>query len=401
MKRTLESWTSCSLLLLAGCLRTPALPPELPSVSKDMPTVELVHQGAAINDSIDDRVMKIAVDRRGRVAVLPSMDGSPRIRFVDSSGHFRGGTGRAGPGPGELGGPGRIWWIADSLVVYETGRLVDIRYDPDGRLIRESPIRNGLVPLAASEVGIVELDYNWRVRGKPPVLTLRSSDGTRSRRVLDQRHPQLAQALAEVSGIATTYPWPIVAVRDSVLVLVEPRTPTIWYFTLAGQLMDSVSLGGMSRERGPMEFAEELDGYARASRGGTVGPDGKRYPGPDFDSIRKVLLADRPPVAFIHGANFDGHGRLWIIGPHRDSTRAIIVAGRQALGTITLPCFRVGRFVTVSDRWIALLCSKGEGADPPFELQLYRIVEPTAPPVLPPAGDPRATQGGPALPHRP
>lgn len=343
-----------------------------------MPSLQLIHRGPAVNDSIDDRIMKIAVDNDGRIAMIPSMSESPRIRFVDSTGHFDGATGRAGAGPGELGFPGRVWWVDDTLVAYETSRLVEIRYDRKGRLMRESPIRNGVVPLAAGEEGVLEFDYNWRERGRTPVLSLRRSDGSRPRPVLNERHPQLAQALDVTKGMAITYPWPVAAIRNGVLALIEPRTPTVWYFTLAGQMIDSVSLEGASRVRGPAEFAEELEGFARSARGGMVGPDGKRYPGPDFDSVRKALAVDRPPVAFIHGANFDGRGRLWIVGPHRDSTRAIVLAGAATLGTIMLPCFRVGRFVSISDRWVALLCSNGEGADPPFELRLYRIVEPVS-----------------------
>jgi len=163
--------------------------------------------------------------------------------------------------------------------------------------------------------------------------------------------------------------------HNGIIALVEPHTPTVWYFNFAGKLLDSVVLDGAARMRGPYEAAEELEVFERVSRSGTVGPDGERYRGPDIDSVRRLFKADRPPVAFVHGVNYDGRGRLWIVGPHNDSTRAIVLSGTRTLGTIMLPCFRVGRFVSISNRWLALHCSKGEGADPPFELQLYRIVE--------------------------
>lgn len=366
-----------ALLLATSCAEKPE--PAVTSLSAatdSMPALMLVHDGAAINDSIDDRIMKVAVNSRGQIAIVPSMLSNPVIRFVDSTGHFSGGAGPAGPGPGELGFPPRMWWIDSSLVAYETDRLVRIQYDASGHLSREHPTEVGMVPLAAGRDGVVEFPINWRDRRRPPALMLRPLDSGRSQVLLDDRHPQLLRAVNQGNGVAITYPWPVVAMQKGVLALIEPRTPTIWYFNLSGVLLDSVVLESARRLRGPREAAEELDAFVRVSREGTRGPDGKRYAGPDLDSVRKAFENDRPPVAFIHGANFDGHGRLWIIGPHNDSTRALVFSGTRLLGKVMVACYRGGRFVSVSDRWVALLCSKGNEADPPFEVQLYRIVEP-------------------------
>ncbi len=361
---------------LAGCTAERSGVSSLPVASAAMPQLELVHDGSAVNDSIDDRWMKIDVDGRGRIAITPGESFNPRIRFVDSTGRFSGGAGPIGPGPGELGFPSRLWWIDSGLVAYETSRRVRIRYDQNGRLTGERPTQEGRVPVAASEEGVVEFTHSWRERQHAPSLTLRALNRNTSGVLLDDRQPQLRRALDQDIGIAITYPWPVVALDKGVLALIEPRTPTVWYFNLAGEFLDSVALAGAGRLRGPTEYAEEFATYARSAGSGTRGPDGKRYPGPDLDSLRTMFRVDRPPVASIHGANFDGHGRLWIIGPHNDSTRALVLSGTQVLGHLMLPCFRVGRFVAVSNRWVALLCSNGEGADPPFELQLYRIVEP-------------------------
>jgi hypothetical protein len=363
---------------LIGCTAERSGVSSLPVATAAMPQLELVHAGSAVNDSIDDRWMKIDVDDRGRIAITPGQSFSPRIRFVDSTGHFSGGAGPIGPGPGELGFPPRIWWSDSGLVAYENNRRVQIRYDQDGRLTGEQPTQEGFVPVTASPEGVVEFTHSWRERKQSPALTLRAYTPRKPNVLLDDRQPQLRRALEQEQGLAITYPWPVVAVDRGVLALVEPRTPIVWYFNLAGELLDSVALAGVGRHRGPTESAEELATYARSAGSGTRGPDGKRYPGPDLDSLQTLFKADRPPIAFIHGANFDGRGRLWIIGQHNDSTRALVLSGTRLLGQLMLPCFRVGRFVAVSNRWVALLCSNGEGADPPFALQLYRIVEPVS-----------------------
>lgn len=372
----LRGMTAAAVVLLGGCAGERPGVKSLPAVPAAMPKVEAVHVGSSVNDSIDDRIMKIDVDDRGVIAMIPTMTSNPRIRFVDSTGHFAGGAGPIGEGPGELGFPARVWWTATGLVAYETNRLVRVQYDQNGRLTGEEPHQLGLVPLAESEEGMIEFTYNWRERQRPPSLLLRRFDRKRADALLDDRHPQLRQSLGEAPGVAITYPWPVVAADAGVLALVEPRTPIVWYFSLAGVLLDSVVLEGASRLRGPKESAEELAVFARASRQGARGPDGKYYPGPDFDSVQALFRADHPPAAFIHGANFDGKGRLWIIGPHNDSTRALVLSGTRLLGQLMLPCFRVGRFVAVSDRWVALLCSNGDEAEQPFQLQLYRIMEP-------------------------
>ena len=368
-----------ALLLTAGCAEEVAPVESVPTATDGMPTLMPVHSGAAINDSIDDRIMKIAVDDIGRIAITPSMTSNPRIRFVDSTGHFAGGAGPIGQGPGELGFPPRMWWVDSALIAYETDRLVRVRYDPSGKARGEHPTEVGMVPLAAGRDGVVEFPINWRDRQRPPVLMLRPLASGRPRVLLDHRHPQLLRALEQDNGVAITYPWPVVAIQQGVLALIEPRTPTVWYFNLAGVLLDSVVLEKEGRVRGPREAAEELAGFVHVSREGTRGPDGKRYPGPDLDSVRKAFENDRPPVAFIHGANFDGLGRLWIIGPQNDSTRALVFSGTRLLGKVMVACYRGGRFVSVSDRWVALLCSNGDDTEQPYQLQLYRIVEPKLP----------------------
>ncbi|MDX2263321.1 MAG: hypothetical protein SFU84_16635 [Gemmatimonadales bacterium] len=365
-----------ALLLTTSCAEQPEPVAIVPTASAELPRVELVHLAGIDAGYVDARIHKIAVDTTGRIAFFPREDGIPLIRFVDASGRWTGGASRIGPGPGELDFPSRIWFVADTLITHDAARAVEIRFDRRGALLGERRIPPGRVPLAAASEGVLTFDPNWEFSQGPARLWLLPWDVADVREVLGAAQPQLAAALAKQPGPAITYPWPVVAMQNGVIALVEPRKPTVWYFNLAGKLLDSVVVEGAARSRGPYEAAEELENFARASRSGTIGPDGKRYRGPDIDSVKRLFAADRPPVAFIHGANFDGHGRLWIVGPHNDSTRALVLAGTRLLGAIMLPCFRVGRFVSVSNRWLALHCSKGEGGDPPFELQLYRIGEP-------------------------
>jgi hypothetical protein len=369
------AWTTV-LLLSASCADDPVPVASVPSATAELPDVELVHLAGIGAGYVDARIHKIAVDTTGRIAFFPTEDGLPLIRFVDSTGFWTGGASRIGEGPGELDGPTRLWFVGDTLVLDETKRAVEIRFDRKGELLGERPITPGRVTLAAASEGLLTFDPNWEASQSPPQVVLRPWEKGGPREVLGAAHPQLARALAKRPGPAVTYPWPVVAMQHGIVALVEPRTPTVWYFNLAGQLLDSVVLEGAARIRGPYEATEELEGYERVARSGTLGPNGRRYRGPDMDSVRRLFAEDRPPVAFVYGANYDGRGRLWIVGPHNDSTRAIVLAGTRTLGTIMLPCFRVGRFVSISNRWLALHCSKGESADPPFELQLYRIVEP-------------------------
>jgi hypothetical protein len=364
------------LLLTASCADDPVPAATVPIPTAELPSVELVHLAGIGAGYVDARIHKIAVDTTGRIAFFPTEDGFPLIRFVDSTGFWTGGASRIGEGPGELDGPSRLWFVGDTLVVDESKRAVEIRFDRKGELLGERSIVQGQVPLAAATEGVLTFDPNWESRQEPARVWLRPWSKGNPRELLGAAHPQLAMALAKRPGPAVTYPWPVVAMQKGIVALVEPRTPTVWYFNLAGKLLDSVVVEGGARMRGPYESAEELAGFERVARSGTLGPNGRRYRGPNMDSVRRLFAEDRPPVAFIHGANYDGHGRLWIVGPHNDSTRAIVLAGTRTLGTIMLPCFRVGRFVSISNRWLALHCSKGEGADPPFELQLYRIVEP-------------------------
>jgi len=372
-----------SAIACAGCgVERPAAA-KLPAVEGEMPRLELVHRGDSIVDSIADRIRKIAVGGDGQVALIFAPDATPRIRFVDSMGRLNGGAGPGGPGPGEIGFPPRTWWIGDTLIAYETGRLVEIRYSKEGKLLGERPIRHDLVPLAAGHDGVLEFNVDWAMRRTAPTLMLRTPDARNPRVLLDARHPQLRKALDQRSGVSATYPWPIVAIRNGIIALLDPRAPVIWYFNVNGDLVDSLAVPAVSRVRGPIELTETIGAYARVARSGTIGPTGQRMPGPNLDSIRALFASDRPPIAAIHGLNFDGRGRLWIVGSHRDSTRAIVISGTRVLGELILPCYRVDRFVSVSDRWLALLCADQDGGyEPPFELQLYRIVEP-APPARP------------------
>jgi|CXWK01.1.fsa_nt_gi hypothetical protein len=364
-----------ALLLATSCAEEPEPVAIVPTASAELPSVELVHLAGIGASYVDARIHNIAVDTTGRIAFYPTEGGIPLIRFVDSTGFWTGGASRIGEGPGELDYPSRHWFVGDTLVVDESKRAVEIRFDRSGILLSERAITPGRVALAAGSDGLLTFDPNWEASQSPPVVSLRPWGKEGVREALGAAHPQLAAALAKRPGPAITYPWPVVAMHNGIIALVEPHTPTVWYFNFAGKLLDSVVLDGAARMRGPYEAAEELEVFERVSRSGTVGPDGERYRGPDIDSVRRLFKADRPPVAFVHGVNYDGRGRLWIVGPHNDSTRAIVLSGTRTLGTIMLPCFRVGRFVSISNRWLALHCSKGEGADPPFELQLYRIVE--------------------------
>lgn len=359
-------------LLAVACATEHEAPPRSPA-SAELPRLEQVDWQTAIDDSIIDRIMKIAVDRNGRVALALSFDDNPRVRFVDSTGNLRGGAGPAGAGPGELGIPPRSFWIGDKLAAYENGRRRLILFDQDGTLVREHPLEGGLVALGRSANGVLEFDPNWRERGRPAELRLRSIADGRVRRLLGQNEPRLERSLRTDDGIPATYPWPIVTADSTTLVLVDPRDAIVWRFSLAdGSLRDSVVLQGVARERGVRELAEEVEAAAQSTRG----PDGRTTRSDNEADLRRKYTEDRAPIAFIHGVHFDGRGRLWIVGPHRDSTRALVVGEHGLLGAMMIPCFRVGRFVDVTDRWLAVACSNGNDADVPADLRLYRIVEP-------------------------
>lgn len=296
------------LLVTTSCADDPVPAAAVPIPTAELPSVELVHLAGIGAGEVNARIHKIAVDTTGRIAFIPTEDGFPLIRFVDSTGFWTGGASRLGEGPGEFESASRLWFVGDTLVGDESRRAVEIRFDRGGALLGERPIVQGQVPLAAATEGLLTFDPNWESRQEPARVWLRPWGKGETREILGAAHPQLAAALAKRPGLAVTYPWPVVAMREGIVALVEPRTPTVWYFNLAGKLLDSVALDGVGRSRGPYEAAEELAGFARTSRSGTIGPDGKRSRGPDLDSVRRLFAEDRPPVAFIHGANYDGQG---------------------------------------------------------------------------------------------
>jgi hypothetical protein len=107
----------------------------------------------------------------------------------------------------------------------------------------------------------------------------------------------------------------------------------------------------------------------------------RRWKGRDGRSLDRAAL-DREestlrekPLDFfshVHGLEFDGKGRLWVLGPQGDSAYADVFADTLFLGRLSIGCRDFGGSFALNKMFLAMVCSDTE--DSPT-VQLYQLRE--------------------------
>jgi hypothetical protein len=97
-----------------------------------------------------------------------------------------------------------------------------------------------------------------------------------------------------------------------------------------------------------------------------------------LEAIRQRLEREpRPWFTHLSAPRDDGHGRLWVIVEHGDSTVADVYADQRLLGSLRLDCPGYEGRWDLAGEWLVMLCAPSDPESlEDAEIRRWRIVEP-------------------------
>lgn len=271
-------------------------------------------------------------------------------------------------------------YAGDALYVEDDAQSRHVAFSSVGRLRAAQGHPPGRVLAFHADSFDVELGFGT---GREEIRRYPIGRG-RSRALVaagDAAFAALTRPDSAAPAIATRYVSPAVAVNDRELVVGNPYTYRFQAYDPAGRATYAFGRDLPPRVRTPAELAEDRTRLAKQRRSGIPGPKDQRIMVPGVEqAIARLPTAPLRHFSAVAGTQFDGAGRLWVIGDLGDSTFADVFADGRFLGRRILPCAAPSRFqslASLNDRWLALLCrAPDEDETREVELQLYLNDEP-------------------------
>lgn len=377
---------ACSIVIAACAGEAP--PPDpgrntaTPAFSAGLPALERVSISLPESDLPIRPISTLALTSFGTVSFRPDSRREPVISTVDSTGQVVARWGVFGEGPGEMRGD-EFLLSSDSAVVLAGSGGEPVRvYHPHGRLIKQRSGPPTGVPTAMAGGALAW--WTGFARGAGPRSEFRvGRRGSVNRwcALTDCIEELLPAADPIVASVDSAAPppgaggWPPATLTQDAYYVGDGYDYVIWRIALN----DLARRTRISRQVPPRmvterEFAEADSAWSKTEREGVPGPNGQRIR-ENFDREREFLRTQPRPHFQMFGLSVDGRGRLWVIGKANDSTFLDVFADTTFLGRHMLDCDRTGYAGAVRGSWLALGCEERTG-DFPYQLRLYRIVEP-------------------------
>lgn len=381
-------WKLSATLMIVACTDQQAAPsgdgmaPIASGEELSFPALERISVSIPDEDLPVRPIGTLALTAHGSIAYRPDNRHEPLITVIDSTGHVLSRWGTRGEGPGELLGD-EFLLSSDSHVVaagtggqsvrvYDvTGRLVEHRAGPPagiptamagGAIAWWTAFSRGAGPRSAFRQGRRGPVTHWCVLSECSTAILEASD-------------PVVLAIDSAAPPPGSGGWPPATLTRDELIVADGYSYTIWRISLR----DPTQRRQFTRILPPRrvterEFASADSGWVELERNGIPGPGGQRIR-ENFDREREFLRSTPRPHFQMFGLSVDGRGRLWVIGKANDSTFVDVFSDTTFLGRHMIDCDRTGYAGAVRGKWLALGC-EDQSKDFPYELRLYRIVEP-------------------------
>jgi hypothetical protein len=276
--------------------------------------------------------------------------------------------GAPGEGPGELRIPQPLIVDDTAVVGYDLGTRRLMVFDrASGEVRREFRPRDRVVPYFRGPDGTVVATRLDRGVTLPALVDLATG------RVREGVPPDDTSSIALFAGeeLLPGYEGnvPVVGRWGGGTLLANGMTYRLVRYDGSGQVAGRIDRDWSPRRLSAREVEEEV---ARL-RGTPMGSTPARL------QAARLRLERVPQRWFTHlsGPREDGHGRLWVIVEHGDSTVADVYADDRLLGSLRVECpGYAGRWDLVGE-WLVLLCTPADpSALADAEVRRYRIVEP-------------------------
>lgn len=355
-------------LTLAACGSTDLIDPPPPPAT--LPQLVELPLRLGLEDQRRE-IFHLVVDDHGSIIYSINTPGGDRLIRLDSTGKRTDSFAPTGSQPGEFTDLAIPFRAGDTILVFDTARLLFAKFLRDGTYSGDTPETLPRIPLAVFNDSVDEFVAGRDGRTSSGMIVRRALNSTRIRPLLNSGDSLLIRTLGQNDNRV-----PVWASGNRGSVLADPISYRLFFFWPNGSVRFAAGREIPPNRRGPRELALRLRELELAERFDTL-PDGSAKSAPDLIR-RKESAATDTIVHFVQpGMQFDGQGRLWIIGTTGDTTFADVFADTTFLGRTLLPCIRPSS-VSINNDWLAVACT-ATSMGGVYPLHLYRVKEPEQP----------------------
>jgi hypothetical protein len=344
------------LVLISACESGKPAPGAIESQSiakAELPVLRPLGGELLITEATDGSSQpSIAVSPNALVALIsPGTEDGRMIHLLDTTGTVVAAFGPQGQGPGELSAVGSVFMSHDRLYTYDLSNRRFTVFDLAGKVLGSSEDARFLLPFAVHGDSSDNLETDgskyWIVRRR-----LSGKDRTVINRGDSVPPARASTPTGFVLGDGTTY--------------------RLDRYDSKGLLLNSFGRSGLVPPRlSESQIESQMTSLARFR-----GPDGKLLDPIRLEERRKELRSQEVPFfPRNRSLEFDGAGRLWIVGSIGDSAFADLFADTLFLGRLTFDCPDFRNMWALSGAWLALVCGPPEGSDRSALVRLFELTE--------------------------
>lgn len=315
----------------------------------------------------------VVVGERGEVLMMhpDSLGGTMLLLGSDSVGLY----GRRGEGPGEMRMGVPILVDDTTVIGFDlASRRLQVFDRASGALRREVRPTQAAIPFLRGQGGSLIASHFEAGIESPALVDLRTG---RVRHIVSPADTYRIALFRDdeqmPGGSANTA---VVGRWAGGVVLANGMTYRLGLYGASGELVHVIERNLPPRMLTQAEIELEMSRLAMSPMGRS----------PARLARAREQLGKLPVRWFTHAGppRDDGHGRLWVVLQHGDSTAADLYVGGDQIGHLTIDCPGFGGQWDVSGEWLVLLCfPRDPAAEGDAEIRRWRIVEPAATAAVP------------------